>query len=62
MPTLDPNKPSYPSEAARVLRELAEQYWRLAGNSPDPDPYRMQAIKFHSKAIKLEHGIMECEW
>lgn len=57
MPRLDSNHPRHPaSEAAKVLREAAERYWRFAEHTSDPDHYRNLAMDYHAKALKLEHG------
>lgn len=47
------------SKASIVLREMAAQYWRLGGDSPGLDLNRLHAIKLHTKALKLEAGILD---
>jgi hypothetical protein len=42
------------SEAAKVLRQAAEAYWRFAGSAPDPNPYRMVAMEYHARALEIE--------
>jgi hypothetical protein len=49
------------SKAARFLREMAEEHWRLADGSQEMDHHRLHAIKLHTKALKLEHGILDDE-
>jgi hypothetical protein len=44
------------SEAAKILRQAAEAYWRFAGSAPDPNPYRMLAMEYHEQALMLEAG------
>jgi hypothetical protein len=45
------------SEAAKVLRQAAEAYWRFAGSASDPNPYRMVAMRYHEQALLLEAGL-----
>jgi hypothetical protein len=50
--------------AAKMLRERAEKYWRMADSCRDPVLsafWRTYAITLHTKAVKAEHGIMDDE-
>lgn len=44
------------SALARVLRELADTYWRDADKHADAEAHRMQASAWHAAALKLEAG------
>lgn len=52
--------PSLRSKAALMLHGMAAEYWLLGGgSSPGLNHHRMHAIKLHTKAIKLESGILD---
>ena len=59
MPRADTKQHLTARETIRILREQAEFYWRMAGASPDPNPYREQAMRLHTNAIKLEANVTE---
>jgi hypothetical protein len=60
MPRGDANNQTHPaSEAAKVLREAAERYWRFAEQTSDPDRYRSLAMEYHERALRIEHGVWE---
>lgn len=55
----NPTQPRPRSEAAKVLREAAERYWRFAEMSSEPDKFKAMAMRYHERAVRLEHGVWE---